>query len=405
MWLFKGLSSAASSMVPIDTTMFLQFYCHDVPRTGDHVSMARGVDGRVHVLYMDEAANVRYAVSNTAATAFGTPVTLGSGVLSAASNATAIATDASDRPHVLFSNPDGPIYGYLDTAGWQLAPVSLPAYSGGFGGITSNGVALVLGSDGLAHVVLGLSDKMWYARESSALSFTEQTELQQSASWAFGPSIALQSTGARHVSFYEDVGSNLFTRVRYAVNSGSGWTAEVLPTFSGGPTNGERTSIVVTSGATGQPRIGYKAPFDEGGEGAWFAWRDATEGWSTEPAIPCSEGGGSGGSGGGEHDPYEEGAATYELPLEEDPRSFTMRGPSVVSGASALELQLSSGMATGLRIEIMDIAGRRVETRRVTLSRGSNTVRWQPTLQPGVYMVRASTTGGAERTLRLTVLH
>jgi hypothetical protein len=89
------------------------------------------------------------------------------------------------------------------------------------------------------------------------------------------------------------------------------------------------------------------------------------------------------------------------------PSRFALRnaGPNPARVGAPLTLILDSPVATDVRLELLDVAGRRVASRpAVRANAGSTRIDWDAALPgPGLYVLRARAAGGASST-RIAVI-
>ena len=178
---------------------------------------------------------------------------------------TSLALDASDSPHIAFSDYSSLKYAYADTDGWQVQTVTW----------YGRDPSLALGSDGHAHVSYGGMSP------ESCLGFASEDETgwhleAVDSRMVLYTSLDLDQAGYPHISYYDAVNEDL----RYAYEDSAGWHVETVATQGD---VGRYSSLALD--ALGFPHICY-AQYDV--PRLKYVYRDAT-GWHGEDADsrPC----------------------------------------------------------------------------------------------------------------------
>jgi hypothetical protein len=227
---------------------------------GYYTAIALDSSGYPHISYMDYGnKDLKYAYKD----ANGWHIeTIGSAEL----DDTSIALDSDGYPHISYygwpttSHDGGLRYSYKDANGWHTLTVDSRDAVGGYSSIA-------LDSSGYPHISYfdDNSDDLKYAYKDAS-GWNTQT-IDNAESVGYYTSIALDSTGYPHISYCDLSGD---ADLKYAYKDASGWNTQ---TVDSGEYRGAWTSIALDG--SGYPHISY---MDGKNYNLMYAYKDAS-GW------------------------------------------------------------------------------------------------------------------------------
>jgi hypothetical protein len=229
-------------------------------QAGQTTSLALDAAGRPHISYSSSSAQLKYAYSDGLSWYLET-VDTGVGLSS-------LALDTAGRPHIAYD--DDPLrYASFDGVSWQIQTVQER------GEMVGTYTSLALDTAGRPHIAycrlvprapVQICGGLKYAHQDGSGWHVEAVD-----SGGNGASLALDSAGHPHISYY---GSNR-TNLRYAYHDGAAWHFETLDT-SGSLYLGCDTSLALD--AADHPHIAY---CDDAAYGLKYAYHDGTA-WHVE---------------------------------------------------------------------------------------------------------------------------
>ena len=128
--------------------------------------------------------------------------------------------------------------------------------------------------------------------------------------------------------------------------------------------------------------------------------------WSDDLVLPCAPPPPPpGGGGGGGHGGYEEEGLLSNPSVADAFDALVKTSPAVLRGMQGLQIRATTSGPRDLRVEVIDLAGRREQIVVFHLGTGANQVVLPSrSLPPGVHMVRATFMNGTSKVFRVVRL-
>lgn len=144
-----------------------------------------------------------------------------------------------------------------------------------------------------------------------------------------------------------------------------------------------------------------------GGAAVFLAEYSGTE-WTSFLVVPCTPPPPPppGDGGGGGHGGFEDGGLVYPGPTDDGAGRTTIRlqSASVLRHATPLQLSITSSTGEPIQLDILDVSGRKIESRRSIFGPGTSSLTWaHDRTPPGIYLIRIRARE-FERTLRIAIL-